>query len=187
MFFFFFFFCSKEPVLADPISISLAMKAAHRSNVPEGQLAYGFKKRPIEPRKICKLRPNIPEEKLFDMGAKIIEYRKPKASEEESEFDLENEDDDEFEKSCDRKRHFPKPLHSLTYSELGYDETSGRDPKFVNVPIKKPPPTSEDAVYVDSHYGAVVNDDAVDEAYYLPREYCSFAEHLPQHYETMTR
>lgn len=148
-----------------------------RSNVPEGQLSYGFKKRPIDQPTI-KIIPNIPEEKLYDVRSKVIEFKKPKCSE-ESEF--ENSDEDEEEEPCNRKRYNLKRVHGFSYSDLGYHESNAQDVQFVDVPIST---TARPEVPRDeSHYGAVV--DVVEDAGCLPPEYCSYT-HCAQH-ELLTR
>lgn len=122
---------SRSKILADPVSIAIALRAAFRSNIQEGQLAYGFKKKPIDQIR-AKTTPDIPEEKLFKINSKVIEFKKPKYSEED-EFNV-NESDEEFgavkhseSKNCD--------ANGFYYSDLGYTDSKEKDVKFVKVPL----------------------------------------------------
>lgn len=150
------------------------MRSSIRSRIPEGQLNYGFKKRPLDQPTI-KIQPNIPEEKLFNVNAKVIEFKKPKCDDfesdsEDADADAESDDDDEEDEDKYRIRWDTKKksLHSYSYSDLGYRESKSRNVKFVNVPISTTPAP---AVYRDpSHYGSIIN---IDQPSFLPAEYCA--------------
>lgn len=117
-----------------------------RSKVKEGQLAYGFQQQPIEQRRI-KIIPNIPEEKLFDIKSKVIEFRKPKYSEESSSEEISDEQYDDEDEEIDEKdqsnenvfvRRKPKKCRkNPSYDHLGYHEVRSKGRKLVD---KKPEP-----------------------------------------------
>lgn len=125
---------SRPKIEADPVSIGIAIQAAQRSLIKykEGQLAYGFKQRPIDQPRRKIIGHNIPEERLFDINAKVIELKRPKYSE-ESEFDV-DESDEELSVSSRARPMTANPKCSY-YSDIGYSESTGTDKKFVNVPV----------------------------------------------------
>lgn len=122
---------------ADPVSIAIAVRASQRTYVPEGQLEYGFKKRPIDAvrRKVFR---NIPEEKLHSLHNKVIEFKKPNDSEED-EFRI--DDSDEDDSPCARPNsEYQSDTSCLAYSDIGYCPTKTCDRKFKNVPCSTPNP-----------------------------------------------
>lgn len=124
-------------MLADPISIAIALRAAQRPNIQEGQLDYGFKEKPInEPHKKIN-RINIPEENLFNLNARVIEFKKPKYSE-ESEFDIDESEEKHTDRSYGESKQISNPK-CFYYSDIGYLESNGDDKKFVNVPVSTTP------------------------------------------------
>lgn len=129
-------------IQADPISLAIAMRASQRSTVPEGQLAYGFKTKPVDQPRVTVFR-NIPEEKLYDINSKVIEFKKPNYSA-ESEFDI-DESDEDFGLVNKRIENKQFDTHCLSYSDIGYSDAIANDRKFVNVPIS----TTPDPNYVD--------------------------------------
>lgn len=123
---------------ADPVSISIAVRAAQRTYVPEGQLEYGFKKRPIDLVR-TKVWRNIPEEKLYSMNSKVIEFKKPNGCEED-EFKVDEsgeEDDSTFAQHDDSK--IPSDSPCFAYSDIGYSPMESCDQKFRNIPISTTP------------------------------------------------
>lgn len=111
------------------------MRASQRSTVQEDQIAYGFKVKPVDQPRVTVFR-NIPEEKLFAINSKVIEFKKPNYSA-ESEFDIDESD----EELASNKRAEIRQLdgRSLTYSDIGYAESMANDRKFINVPISTTP------------------------------------------------
>lgn len=130
----------RPKILADPISIALAMRASQRPTIQEGQLSYGFKEKPVNEIRATAFR-NVPEENLFALNSKVIEFKPP--SKVNSEFEL---DDSEEESETDTYVE-SKNMDSrcLSYSDIGYSETSGKDRKFINVPIS----TTPNPMYID--------------------------------------
>lgn len=131
-------FDSRPQIQADPISIAIALRAAQRSTIQEGQLTYGFQKKPIDQLPRPKIRPNIPEEKLFAINSKVIEFQQPNESVED-EFKI--DDSDEVytigTKTEYQPQHFDKSC--LSYSDIGFSESMSQYPKFKNVPISTTP------------------------------------------------
>lgn len=162
----------RPSIPADPISIAIAMRAAQRSNVPEGILDYGFKQRPInEPaRKI--ISPNIDEEKLFNMNAKVIEFKKPKYSEED-ELD---ESDEEFGSYRVNKKVSPNP-RCFYYSDIGYSESMAKDRKFMNVPISTTP--SPASATINPEYMGKIIDIQNDENSYVEQMMAEYGRQCP--------
>lgn len=162
------------------------MRASQRSNVAEGQLDYGFNqkfKRPIDQptRKI--ISPSIDEEKLFDMNAKVIEFKKPKYSEED-EFDV---SDEEFGCRRESKKVIPNPL-GFYYSDIGYSDAKGNDRKFVNVPISTTPSPAS-ATFSPELMGRII-DVQEDENSYLEQMMAEYGRQFPwcnQNKEVFTR
>lgn len=156
---------------ADPVSIDIAYRAALRSTVPEGSLAYGFKERPINLPKI-KIVSNVPEEKLFSVNPRVIEFKKPKFYD-EGEIDDDDEFDDDNNDSCEcvNRRKFDKtcPM-GYTYGEIGYKHAKGKDPKFIDVPISTTPRPNCHQMDPNS-FGAVVPLDEFED-YNCECEYC---------------
>lgn len=159
------------------------MRAAQRSNVQEGVLDYGFKQRPISQpaRKI--ISPNIDEEKLFNMNAKVIEFKKPDQSEED---DLDDEDDEEFGSYRDRKKVAPNP-RCFYYSDIGYAESAAKDRKFVNVPVSTTP-SPVIATINDERMGRII-DIQHDENIYREQMMAEYGRQCPcaYHKEAFTR
>lgn len=148
------------------------MRAAQRSTIKEGQLTYGFQQKPIDqPRKKI-MSPNIPEERLFDISAKVIEFKKPKYFE-ESEFDVDESDE---ELNVDSRQ---KPIASNSpcfyYSDIGYSESTGTDRKFVNVPISTTPSPTE----------APINPDCLGRIIDIPEDRNIYLEQLQAEYERL--
>ncbi|XP_031638305.1 uncharacterized protein LOC116350602 [Contarinia nasturtii] len=118
----------------------IAMKAAQQT-LKEGQLEYGFKKRPIEVPRRRVIPPNVPEERLYDMNAKVIEFKKPSFSA-ESEFDdepeFESDEDDPMVNEHEKEHRAPNPNH-FYYSDIGFSELNRNDQKFKNIPISTTP------------------------------------------------
>ncbi|XP_055302267.1 uncharacterized protein LOC129568441 [Sitodiplosis mosellana] len=137
---------AKPKIEADPVSIAIALRAAQRSTIKEDQLAYGFRQRPIDQPRRKVITPNIPEERLFDVNAKVIEFKKPKYSE-ESEFDV-DESDEELG-IVSRKKPIVSNPKCFYYSDIGYSESTGTDRKFVNVPISTTPAPTEAPINAD--------------------------------------
>lgn len=121
------------------MSIAIAKQAAQRSSnkIKESQLAYGFKQKPIDQPRRKFIGHNIPEERLFDINAKVIEFKRPKYSE-ESEFDVDESDEEELSVSS-RKKPMTTNSQFFYYSDIGYSESMGTDKKFVNVPVSTTP------------------------------------------------
>lgn len=90
-------------------------------------------RKPIDQPYKKAIQPNIPEEKLFNLNAQVIEFKKPKFSE-ESEFDI-DESEEQFTHGNRRKHKQTSHPQSFYYSDIGYSESTGRDRKFVNVPV----------------------------------------------------
>lgn len=121
-----------------------------RSNVKEGQLAYGFQQQPIEQRRV-KIIPNIPEEKLYDIKSKVIEFRKPNYAEESSSEEISDEQPDDEDDEIDEKdrsdenvfvRRKPKKCrkNQSSYGHLGYHEVRSKGGRLVDrKPEPKPP------------------------------------------------
>lgn len=130
------------------MSIAIAIQAGQRSSikVKESQLAYGFKQRPIDQPRRKVINHNIPEERLFDINAKVIEFKRPKYSE-ESEFDV-DESDEELSVSSRTKPMTANP-QCFFYSDIGYSESMGTDKKFVNVPVSTTPNPIEASINPD--------------------------------------
>lgn len=157
---------SQKPIPVDPISLALAYQQTLRSNVKEDLLAYGFQKQPIEQRRV-KIISNIPEEKLFDIKSKAIEFRKPhrSASEEFSPEGIsdeqENDEDEEIDdlnKSDENifvRRKPKKCQKNPSYGHLGYDEVRSTGGKFV---VKKPKrkPSKKRPCSSSMRFGAVI-------------------------------
>lgn len=133
-----FLLISRPKIPADPISILIAMKA--QQTLKEGQMDYGFKKKPIELPRVKIVAPNVAEEKLYDLNGKVIEFKRPSFHSEESEYDDDDVDQlcgsDEDESHERRKETHPQRYY---YSDLGYRELSENDNKFVNIPISTTP------------------------------------------------
>lgn len=124
---------------ADPVSIAIALRAAERSTIQEGQLTYGFKKRPIDQLPRRKVYPNIPEEKLFDHKSRVIELKKTIDSEED-EFKIDESDEEFPYKTPDKSRTDNLEKDCLySYSDLGFSESTDRGAKFVEIPISTTP------------------------------------------------
>lgn len=129
---------------ADPVSISIAVRAAQRTYVPEGQLAYGFKKRPIDLVR-PKVWRNIPEEKLYSLNSKVIEFKKPCACEED-EFKVdESEEEEDYDSTFGQRDDSRTPSDSpcFAYSDIGYSPMESCDQKFRNIPISTTPSPCE--------------------------------------------
>lgn len=122
---------------ADPVSIALALSSERQTHEGEGRIAYGFKRRPIEQRTI-KTHPNIPEENLFNLHGKVIEFKKPKQSE-ECGCDCEEDGSDEDSQTVDQQETNTVNKQCYSYSDIGYAESTGNERKFVNVPISTTP------------------------------------------------
>lgn len=120
------------PIPADPISIAIALRSSYRSRVPEDQLAYGFKKKPLDQQRI-KNYPDIPEEKLFNVNAQVIEFKKPSFDSEEEE------DEDEFEDDGFKNKKEQVTSFGSTYTDLGYYEVEPTYRKYLNIPISTTP------------------------------------------------
>lgn len=131
-------FVFRPRIQADPVSLAIAWRAAQRSNIQEDQLNYGFKKRPIDQLPRARTYPNIPEEKLFDLNSRVIEF-KPPTYPEEDEFRI-DESDEEMGSYTQRKTNDQdKECSGFAYSDIGYSELSGKDPRFINVPLSTTP------------------------------------------------
>lgn len=120
------------------MSIAIAMRAAQRSTIQEDQLNYGFKKRPIDQLPRAKKLPNFQEEKLFDINARVIEFKKPTYPEED-EFRIDESDEEMGTYSQSKTINQNEKCDGFAYSDIGFSELTGRDGKFVNVPISTTP------------------------------------------------
>lgn len=119
------------------MSIAIAVRAAQRTYVPEGQLEYGFKKKPIDlvRRKVWK---DIPEEKLYSINSKVIEFKKP-IDTEDDEFKLEESDEEDDLTYDQRDSQIPSDTPCFAYSDIGYSAMQPCDRKFRNIPISTTP------------------------------------------------
>lgn len=165
----------RYPILADPISMDIAMRSAYRSRVPEGRLSYGFKEKPLNlPQSNRNFAPDIPEEKLFNVNPGVIEYKSRKFDDDSDEEDDEN-DDGQWQQSK------PKEPCGYSYGDLGYGESKSSEIKFVNVEMTAAPPADS---LDDSCFGRVVDGDEPDsKSQYFPAE---LADSFPDHTDTMT-
>lgn len=127
------------------MSIAIALRAAQRSTIKEGQLEFGFKQKPIDLPRRRKISPNIPEEMLFDINGKVIEFKKPNFSG-ETEFDL---DDSDEELSINARQKPAVNPQCFYYSDIGYAESTSVDRKFKNVPISTEPSPTEAPINPD--------------------------------------
>lgn len=144
-------------ILADPVSIAIALQAAQRSTIQEGQLTYGFKKRPIDQLPRRKVYPNVPEEKMFDLKSRVIEYKKPTDSEED-EFKI-DESDEEYSyntPSKSKSENLEKDC-LYTYSDIGYSESTDKGAKFVNVPLSTTPGPYIEPITESDCDGRIIN------------------------------
>lgn len=106
--------------------------------MPEGQLEYGFRKKPIDlvRRKVWR---NIPEEKLYSINSKVIEFKKPSNCDED-EFKLEEESDEEDDAAFAPRDDKPAAdAPCFAYSDIGYSAMESCDHKFRNIPISTTP------------------------------------------------
>lgn len=150
------------------MSLEIARRAAQHSSIKEGQLEYGFKQIPIDqPRKKI-IGPNIPEERLFDMNAKVIEFKKPKYN----GFD-DNDDESDEELAIVSRRNPASNPQCAYYSDIGYSELSGTDKKFINVPISTTPGPIE----------APINEDCLGRIIDVPEERNIYLEQLLAEYD----
>lgn len=168
-------FFYRYPILADPISMDIAMRSSYRSRVPEGRLSYGFNEKPLNlPQFNTNLSPDIPEEKLFNVNPGIIEYKSRQFND-----DSDEDDDDNDEGKWEQSK--PKQPCGYSYGDLGYAESNSPEIKFVNVEMTKAtpaPPLGDDC------FGRVVDGDEPDsKPQYFPAE---LADSFPEHIETMT-
>lgn len=122
---------------ADPVSIAIAVRAAQRTYVPEGQLEYGFKKKPIDSVR-AKVWRNIPEEKLYSINSKVIEFKKPHDTDGNDEFKLEDSEEDDSA-IVQRDDKIPSDTPCFAYSDIGYSAMESCDQKFRNIPISTTP------------------------------------------------
>lgn len=169
----------KKPVRpkipADPISISIAMRAAQRSTVDEGIMDYGFNqkfKRPIDQPTRKLISPIIDEEKLFNMNAKVIEFKRPKYSEEDEFADS----DEEFGSPRKSKKVVSNPSY-FYYSDIGYSDVQNNNQKFVNVPISTTP--SPESVTFGPEYMGRIIDVPEDENSYREQIMAEYARQCP--------
>lgn len=135
------------------MSISIALRAAQRSTIKEGQLSYGFKKTPIDRLPGPKVWRNIPEEKLLTLTARAIELKKPKGWEED-EFKVDDSDEDTSISTQS------KPIDTScvpSYSEIGYSESLSNYRKFVNVPISTTPNPCAIPLVESEYTGRIIN------------------------------
>lgn len=168
---------------ADPVSISIAMRNSQRIHVPEGQLEYGFKKKPIDGirRKVFR---NIPEERLHSLNKKVLELQQSDESEED-EFKIDDSDEEDdsprARPNCERS-----PDGVFAYSDIGYKTTESRDRRFKSVPCSTTPNPCPPPMIDPECEGRIITlpEKSVDEEYaeYLA-EYV--AKHAPR--ELMTR
>lgn len=142
--------------------------------MPEDQLAYGFKKKPLDQQTI-KNYPDIPEEKLYNVNPQIIEFKKPSFNSEEEEEDEDDEEGFENKKQCTK-------TFGSTYTDLGYREVIPMDRKYYNVPISTTPMPRVYLPYECS--GRVVEVSSESENDYRPAE---LAEKCPIHEFSLTR
>lgn len=157
------------------MSIAIALRAAQRTYVPEGQLEYGFKKNPIDlVRK--KVWRNIPEEKLYSINSKVIEFKKPHDSEDD-EFKLEQSDEDDSA-FVQQNSKIPSDTPCFGYSDIGYSAMESCDQKFRNVPISTTPNPCNIPLVESELTGRIIDIPEKTEEDHL-REY--FAEYMRQH------
>lgn len=156
------------------MSIAIAFRAAQRSTIQEDQLNYGFKKRPIDQLPKPKKYPNIPEEKLFDINSKVIEFRKPTYPEED-EFKIEESDEEMNTQSQSQSKTADQeePCNGFSYSDIGFSELTGGDRKFVNVPISTTPNPFNVPLIESERTGRIIN---------LPEESKTYLEQLLAEY-----
>lgn len=131
MFFFALNITFSPRIAADPVSIAIAVRAAQRTYVPEGQLEYGFKKKPIDSVR-GKVWRNIPEEKLYSINSRVIEFKTPNNSEED-EFKIDESEEDETIVRHHSK--IPSDTPCFAYSDIGYSEADSCNRRFKNIPI----------------------------------------------------
>lgn len=168
---------------ADPVSISIAQRAAQRSYVPEGQLEYGFKKQPIDlVRK--KVWRNIPEEKMYAINSKVIEFKKPNDSEED-EFKIDDSDEDDSP-TVRKNSEIPSDMPCFAYSDIGYSPMDSYDRKFKNIPISTTPNPRDIPLVESECTGRIIDLPEKTEQEYL-REYLAdyISRHCPR--EILTR
>lgn len=149
------------------MSIAIAVRATHRTYVPEGRLEYGFKKSPIDlVRK--KVWRDIPEEKLYSINSKVIEFKKPKDSEED-EFKVDDSDEDD---STFPRQNWKTPSDTpcFAYSDIGYSAMDSCDRKFKNIPISTTPNPCNIPLTESELTGRIINIPEKTEAEHL-RDY----------------
>lgn len=112
------------------------MRASQRVHVPEGQMDYGFKKKPIDAvrRKVFR---NIPEERLYSVNNKVIELKKPDDSEED-EFSIDDSEEDDT--PCVRPNsEISRDKSCFSYCDIGYKATESCNRRFKTVPCSTTP------------------------------------------------
>lgn len=171
----------RQRIPADPVSIAIALRAAQKSTINEDQLVYGFKKQPINQLPRAKIYPNIPEERLFQLNSKVIEFQLPNDSEED-EFKIDDGDEEftvDTKKTQSQSHDFEKTC--LSYSDIGYAETNGKYPKFEDIPISTTPNPYIAPTINPNCNGRII--DLPKEKYY-DNDFDQFlAEYLEQHCE----
>lgn len=131
------------------------MRASQRSTVPEGQIAYGFKGKPIDQPRVAVFR-NVPEENLYALNSKVIEFKKPNYSA-ESEFDIDDSDEDQQAIAISHRAESRKfNSKCASYSDIGYLEAMPNDRKFVNVPISTTPDPRQLDVIDPECFGQII-------------------------------
>lgn len=159
------------------MSIAIAVRAAQRTYVPEGQLEYGFKKNPIDLVR-GKVWRHIPEEKLYSIDSKVFEFKKPNDSEED-EFKLEESDEDENDSSFVRQNSkIQSDAPCFAYSDIGYSAMDSCDQKFKNIPISTTPNPCDIPLTESELTGRIINIPDKTEEEHL-REYLT--EYLTQY------
>lgn len=131
-------------------------------------LDYGFRQKPIDQPAKKTISPNIEEEKLYKMNAKVIEFKSPTYSEE----DVSDENDEDFAIQRERKKVIENP-RCFYYSDIGYSEASNRDRKFINVPLSTTPKPFT-ATYSPELMGRIID---------IPDDENTYAEEMMADYE----